>query len=358
MLHCKNFSLENIVDTIDGVTYVEEWRPVLGYEGIYEISSFGRLKRLSRYIEKWDDWNEDIILATSAGKKKQYLKVSLRKDGKPTSISVHRLVGLHFLPIIDGKPHINHKTGVKTDNHYSQLEWCTPQENNEHGVAMGLLKRGITRRYKYVKKGMARRYKKIVNIVTGEQIGSSKELSNKLGISVKDLRRMLSGERLNRTSYRYIGQENVSKPKKERVKPLSPVAIFDMDWNFQKSFDYSDQAAKYVGCEVTDINDFLKGRRAYVKGCKFKRIGNDGKFVDGVEFISKKLPVKPKRIPQPLTPANKIIKYDLSGNKVDEFGSLGEFARAVGTNKSNLRRIIKGKEGREGYYKGFIYKYA
>jgi hypothetical protein len=54
---------------------------------------------------------------------------------------IHRIVAIAFVPKVEGKPHVNHRDGVKANNHYTNLEWCTPQENNEHGVKMGLLKR-------------------------------------------------------------------------------------------------------------------------------------------------------------------------------------------------------------------------
>lgn len=48
ILYYKNISLKNISANIEGIHYVEEWRPISGYEGCYEISSFGRIKSLAR----------------------------------------------------------------------------------------------------------------------------------------------------------------------------------------------------------------------------------------------------------------------------------------------------------------------
>lgn len=363
-MHHLNISLENIVQEIDGVVYVEEWRPIKDHETIYQISSFGRIKRLSRILKISGKVVPDKIMKPSSGKNKKtkrYLKFSLRRNGKSKSISIHRLVGLHFIPLIEGKPHINHKTGIKTDNHFSQLEWCTPQENNEHGVAMGLLKRGINKK-PYIRKGRAhvpRRYKKIVDLTTNEIYSSPKELSEKTGIPIKTIRRCLSGERINKTNYRYVGQEGVLKMPAVKEKEKLPIALFDMDWNFKSNFVYKDQAAKHVNASASDINEFLNGKRSHVKGYKFKKIAEDGSYIEPTPFVSKKPPLKPKKIPQPTTPSKSVVKYDLDGSEMQRFNSFSEAARHCGADKGNLRKIMNGKtKGRPGYYKGFFYRYA
>ena len=50
--HWKNTSLNNITENINGGIYYEEWKSVGGYEGIYEVSNFGRIKSLKRHLKK------------------------------------------------------------------------------------------------------------------------------------------------------------------------------------------------------------------------------------------------------------------------------------------------------------------
>lgn len=65
-----------------------------------------------------------------------YLIVILDKE----QLSVHRLVALHFIPNPYAYPQVNHINGNKEDNHISNLEWCTAQQNVEHALKTGLTK--------------------------------------------------------------------------------------------------------------------------------------------------------------------------------------------------------------------------
>lgn len=104
------------------------WKTVPIGNHKYEISNFGQLRRFYRGSkrEKTEDRYKYI---TPVKHKKGYLKVGLGKIGTKY---IHRLVAMCFLPVEEGKTDVNHKDGDKTNNHYSNLEWCTPQENNLH----------------------------------------------------------------------------------------------------------------------------------------------------------------------------------------------------------------------------------
>jgi len=176
----------------------------MGTKEKYLISENGELKKLSRpsIAKKVPPTKEKIVSIKHTHKYPMYRL--LMASGSIKQFYVHRLVAAHFVPTIDGKPHVNHIDGVKTNNHYSNLEWCTPQENNDHAVAMGLSKRGRNIK-SYVRKGRSHlgSIKPVIDLMTGV-FYTTFELSTMIGKSVKDVRRMLTEERKpNTTQYRY-----------------------------------------------------------------------------------------------------------------------------------------------------------
>jgi len=114
----------------------EQWMPVKNYEGLYEVSSLGRVKALPCNKQGKSPLGK-IMKDFSNGKNYRYL--ALAKDNKRKNHYVHRLVAEAFLINEEGKPHINHKNGIKDDNRLENLEWATLSENMTHAVQMGLL---------------------------------------------------------------------------------------------------------------------------------------------------------------------------------------------------------------------------
>jgi len=114
----------------------EEWKEIIGYEGLYLISNLGRCKSLG--INKSNRWKTERLLKPS--KNCEYYSYVLYKNQKAKYYLIHRLLALHFIPNIQNKPEVNHINGIKSDNRIENLEWVTRSENNKHGFDIGLHK--------------------------------------------------------------------------------------------------------------------------------------------------------------------------------------------------------------------------
>ena len=118
------------------------WKDIKDYEGIYQVSNRGDVKRLpGRFINKLGRYTtvkERILSAvcTSQG----YYIVGLSKFASLKNVPIHRLVAEAFIPNPDNLPQVNHIDGDKSHNYVENLEWCTARENNEHAWATKLNK--------------------------------------------------------------------------------------------------------------------------------------------------------------------------------------------------------------------------
>jgi len=108
---------------------IEEWKDIVNFEGLYQISSFGRLKSFKKCPEGY------ILSITN--KTGWYLSVVLCGIGKINeSHKMHILVGKYFIPNPENKKYINHKDLNKQNNHKRNLEWNTCSENVNHAIAL------------------------------------------------------------------------------------------------------------------------------------------------------------------------------------------------------------------------------
>jgi hypothetical protein len=102
----------------------EQFLPVKGYEGLYEVSNTGKVRSLPRKTSKGG-----LLKQTNRGH--GYMCVSL-SNGKSKMYHVHRLVATAFISNPENKRTVNHKDGVRTNNGVSNLEWSTHSEQAKH----------------------------------------------------------------------------------------------------------------------------------------------------------------------------------------------------------------------------------
>lgn len=127
----KNLSLDDLPN--------EEWRDVVGYEGLYKVSNLGRVKSLKRqsaifyqkgtpctYTVKEKICRQSIVMG--------YLVVHLSKNNIKEQCKVHRLVAIAYIENKHNLPQVNHLDENKLNNMLDNLEWCTSKQNNNHGT--------------------------------------------------------------------------------------------------------------------------------------------------------------------------------------------------------------------------------
>lgn len=109
--------------------YVDElWKDIFGYENIYQISSYGNVRKI---INKNNDIQYQMLKPL---KRTHYLSVHLYKNHIRKVFDIHRLVAKAFIPNPENKPCVNHKDCNKLNNNVNNLEWVTLKENSQHSV--------------------------------------------------------------------------------------------------------------------------------------------------------------------------------------------------------------------------------
>jgi hypothetical protein len=119
---------------------IEDWKDIAGWEGLYAVSSNGRIKSYNRLVTELNGKTRThkgrLVTLKKTGR---YHGVSLFLHGVGQRYYAHRLVAEAFIPNPDGRPEVNHKDGNKFNNCVLNLEWATRSENAKHAFAMGLM---------------------------------------------------------------------------------------------------------------------------------------------------------------------------------------------------------------------------
>jgi hypothetical protein len=139
----------------------EFWRPIKGYEGIYRVSNLGRIKSLSRLVQCKNGYRKT---------KEKILKPHINKSGycsldlgKKNKHLLHRIVANAFIPNPDNKPCVNHLNGIKSDNKFDNLEWCTYSENEKHSYLV-LGKKSNLSKNRQTRKGSKSNFSKFTDL--------------------------------------------------------------------------------------------------------------------------------------------------------------------------------------------------
>lgn len=108
----------------------EKWVAVKGYEGLYEVSNFGKVKSLRKISGTC--FRKERELSLNRLSKDGYVRIALTKNYKVCETKMHRIVAEHFIPNPLGKETVNHIDGNKLNNRVDNLEWADRHEQLVH----------------------------------------------------------------------------------------------------------------------------------------------------------------------------------------------------------------------------------
>lgn len=157
----------------------EIWKDIIDFEGLYQISNYGRVKSLTNK----SNHNKEIIMKQKINNK-GYMQLTLCKNSKQITKRVHRLVAEAFIPNPNNLPQVNHIDENKLNNNVNNLEWCNNSYNQLHANRLGLNKRRLERVKEVCNKPV------IQYSLNGRKITkykSLREASDKTGCSYKSM---------------------------------------------------------------------------------------------------------------------------------------------------------------------------
>lgn len=204
----------------------EEWKDIKGFEGRYMVSNTGKILSLHFKGSK-----EQKCLKPTANER-GYLAVIFYKKSKANRFFVHRLVAEAFLEKPVGMNEVNHRDGNKSNNVYTNLEWCTSSQNKRHGARTGLYDGMVQTVMKQMKPMIA------TNLETGEKhiFYSLTDAHNFMGGNKANISKVLHGrgKSCRGYSFQYIeGGEEVckdlilsqlrQKPRRKDLFAISPL---------------------------------------------------------------------------------------------------------------------------------------
>lgn len=173
------------------ITALEEWRDVIGYEGVYEVSSHGRVRRSSNYYERRARGKTQFVPIKPRILKPHptvgYPSIVLCRYGVCLTTYIHRLVCEAFHGPSNGRD-VAHWDGGRTNNHASNLRWATREENMADKVRHGTQPRGDDLWFTKVTN-------EAVDAMRNDVLKTHHEWASELGVSVSLIGLIKSGKR-------------------------------------------------------------------------------------------------------------------------------------------------------------------
>jgi hypothetical protein len=314
----KNLSLEDLPN--------EEWRDVVGYEGLYRVSNLGRVKSLDRTIKFKNSYKKAKGVMLSQGLNFGYCQIALGRKSK--KYRVHRLVAEAFIPNPNNYPIINHKDENRSNNVVENLEWCDYSYNLNYGSRKGWQRRmnGVPV-CQYTKKGeFVARFNSMIG--AAEQV-ESVTTNNIFHCCNKDT------PSCGGFVWRYENDKDVRYVNKN----ITSVAQYDKRGRFLAKYDSIKEASKATGVISTGISNCILGLSLSSGGYIWRHLNDDD--VEEVEEYK-----------NPIT--KEILCYDMNGNFIKEYRSITEASNELKIASGSISSCCKGKLKTAGKH---IFKY-
>lgn len=233
---------------------VEEWRPIAGYEGLYEVSDWGRVRSVLRIVKCGKD-SERIfggkIIKFAYKQNAKYHRYYLHKKGEKNKwFSCHRLVAEAFIPNPENKPCIDHIDGNPENNTVSNLRWVTHQENSNNPITIERQREAIKTNPIYGRSGEN-------HPMFGKHL--SDENKRKISIALKG---KLKGEN-NPMFGKHHSEESLKKMRKK-------VYQYTLDNKLIKEYPSVTAAAKENGYGIGNICSCCNGKYEKMYGFKWR----------------------------------------------------------------------------------------
>lgn len=288
----------------------EIWLPVKYGNGKKEVSSFGRVRNsVTKRILK------------SCISRGGYPSISFWVDKKNRSYKIHRLVAETFIPNPENKYTVNHKDFDKTNNHISNLEWATTNENVAH----------------YFDNKFEGKIDDDGVLFVRQNIGkmSAKAIGKTLGIGWNYVLCIANGTYKPNVHSELIREKQPDLPKK--------VFKHTKEGTLVETYESISEAARVHGMRLSKMQDLIAGRLSSKHG-----------FIYSAEGIVK-VKMKYKNYSLEKTRGRTILQCNQEGSILQTFVKLTDAAKASGTTTQNVRRVISGVQNTAG---GFVFKLA
>ena len=212
-------------------------KPVKGYDGLYEVDDKGNVYSLDTIVCVKRNGKEHGRIKKGKRLKatpryRSYMCVSLSKDHRQTTYSVHRLVAEAFIPNPDNLPFVNHKDENPSNNSVENLEWCTAQYNNMYGTRI--------------------------------QRWREKTIGTHRSDKTKDKLRQANIQAFHERQKRYIREVNslLSLPNQGKIRTYEDMSVFRervLD-ALKASYMTQRDLARKIGVSDQDISKYLHGK--------------------------------------------------------------------------------------------------